>query len=62
VEFSVLTSSSNADEPRWRRCCKNDLKQLGMRVQVVPLEFRSLLDRVTQSKEYDACVTRAGEF
>jgi peptide/nickel transport system substrate-binding protein len=35
---------------------QDDLKQLGMRVQVVPLEFRSLLDRVTQTKEYDACV------
>jgi len=27
-----------------------------MRVLVVPLEFRSLVDRVTQSKEYDACL------
>jgi peptide/nickel transport system substrate-binding protein len=27
-----------------------------MRVQVVPLELRSLIDRVTQTKEYDACV------
>jgi peptide/nickel transport system substrate-binding protein len=25
-------------------------------VQVVPLEFRSLLDRILQSKEYDACL------
>jgi len=35
---------------------QDDLKQLGMRAQVVPLEFRSLLDRVTQTKDYDACV------
>jgi peptide/nickel transport system substrate-binding protein len=35
---------------------QDDLKHLGMRVQVVPLEFRSLLDRITQTKEYDACV------
>jgi peptide/nickel transport system substrate-binding protein len=27
-----------------------------MRVQVVPLEFRSLIDRITQTKQYDACV------
>jgi peptide/nickel transport system substrate-binding protein len=27
-----------------------------MRVQIVPMEFRSLIDRVTQTKEYDACV------
>jgi peptide/nickel transport system substrate-binding protein len=31
-------------------------------VQVVPLEFRSLLDRVTQTKEYDACVMGIASF
>ena len=56
VEFSILTSSSNADRAKMTALVQDDLKQLGMRVQVVPLEFRSLLDRVTQSKEYDACV------
>jgi peptide/nickel transport system substrate-binding protein len=33
-----------------------------MRVQVVPLEFRSLLDRVTQTKEYDACLLGLASF
>jgi peptide/nickel transport system substrate-binding protein len=56
VEFSILTSSSNADRTKMATLIQDDLKQLGMRVQVVPLEFRSLVDRVTQSKEYDACV------
>ena len=56
VEFSILTSSSNADRAKMAALLQDDLKQLGMRVQVVPLEFRSLLDRVTQTKEYDACV------
>jgi peptide/nickel transport system substrate-binding protein len=56
VEFSILTSSSNADRSKMAALIQDDLKQLGMRVQVVPLEFRSLLDRVTQTKEYDACV------
>ena len=55
-EFSILTSSSNADRTKMATLIQDDLKQLGMRVQVVPLEFRSLIDRVTQSKEYDACV------
>jgi peptide/nickel transport system substrate-binding protein len=35
---------------------QDDLKQLGMRVQIVPMEFRSLIDRVTATKEYEACV------
>ena len=56
VEFSILTSSTNADRAKMAALLQDDLKQLGMRVQVVPLEFRSLLDRVTQTKEYDACV------
>jgi len=56
VEFSILTSSSNADRSKMAALLQDDLKQLGMRVQVVPLEFRSLLDRVTQTREYDACI------
>ena len=56
VEFSILTSSSNADRTKMATLIQDDLKQLGLHVQVVPLEFRSLVDRVTQTKEYDACV------
>ena len=56
VELSILTSSSNADRAKMAALIQDDLKQLGMRVQVVPLESRSLLDRVTQSRDYDACI------
>jgi peptide/nickel transport system substrate-binding protein len=56
VEFSILTSSSNADRTKMATLIQDDLKQLGMRVQVVPLEFRSLIDRIMQTKQYDACV------
>ena len=62
VEFSILTSSSNADRAKMAALIQDDLKQLGMRVQVVPFEFRSLLDRVTQTKEYDACVMGIASF
>ena len=56
VEFSILTSSTNADRAKMAALIQDDLKQLGMRVQVVPLESRSLIDRVTQSRDYDACI------
>lgn len=62
VEFSILTSSSNADRTKMAAIIQDDLKELGMRVQVVPLEFRSLLDRVMQTKEYDACVLGLASF
>jgi peptide/nickel transport system substrate-binding protein len=41
---------------------QDDLKQLGMRVQVVPLELHSLIDRIMQTKEYDACVLGIASF
>ena len=56
IEFTILTSSSNADRTKMAALIQDDLKQLGMHVQVVPLEFRSLIDRVTQTREYDSCV------
>ena len=62
VEFSILTSSSNADRTKMAAIVQDDLKELGMHVQVVPLEFRSLIDRVTQTKEYDACVLGLASF
>ena len=62
VEFSIITSSSNADRAKMAALLQDDLKQLGMHVQVVPLEFRSLLDRVTQTKEYDACIMGIASF
>jgi peptide/nickel transport system substrate-binding protein len=62
VEFSILTSSTNADRSKMAALLQDDLKQLGMRVQVVPMEFRSLLDRVTQTKEYDACIMGVASY
>ncbi len=56
VEFSILTSSTNADRAKMAALIQDDLKQLGMRVQVVPLEPRSLLDRLMQSRDYDGCI------
>jgi peptide/nickel transport system substrate-binding protein len=56
VELSILTSSTNADRAKIATLIQDDLKRLGMHVQIVPMEFRSLIDRVTQTKEYDACI------
>jgi peptide/nickel transport system substrate-binding protein len=56
VEFSILVSSTNADRTKMATLIQDDLKQLGIRAQIVPMEFRSLLDRVTQTRQYEACV------
>ena len=56
VEFSIVASNSNAERLQMATLIQDDLKPLGMRVSVVPLEFRSLLDRVQGTHEYEACV------
>jgi peptide/nickel transport system substrate-binding protein len=56
VEFTIATSAGNADRVQMATLIQDDLKQLGMSVHVVPLEFRSLLDRVLGTKDYDACL------
>jgi peptide/nickel transport system substrate-binding protein len=62
VEFSIITSASNADRSKMATLIQDDLRQLGMHVNVVPLELRSLIDRVTSIKDYDACVLGAASF
>ncbi|PYU29888.1 MAG: hypothetical protein DMG28_19840 [Acidobacteria bacterium] len=56
VEFSIASSASNAERTKMAAIIQDDLKQLGMSVHVVPLEFRALLARVLDSRDYEACV------
>ncbi len=56
VEFSILTSNSNPERHQMAQLIQDDLKQIGMRVTLVPLEFRSLLDLVQRTHRYEACV------
>jgi len=61
VEFSIVTSSGNPERVQMATLIQDDLKPLGMDVHVVPLEFRSLLDRVLRTHEYDACLLSLAE-
>jgi len=56
VEFSLITSSGNADRLQMAALIQDDLKGLGMDAQLVPLDTRSLQDRVLRTKDYDACL------
>lgn len=56
VEFSIVASNSSAERLQMATMIQDDLKPLGMRVNVVPLEFRSMLERLQGSHEYEACV------
>jgi peptide/nickel transport system substrate-binding protein len=56
VEFSILTSSSNAQRSKIATIIQDDLSRLGMTVQVVPLEFHAMVDRLQNSYNYEAAV------
>jgi peptide/nickel transport system substrate-binding protein len=60
VEFTIITSSSNAQRMKMATLLQDDLSHLGMQVHVVPLEFRAVIDRVFQSFDYDAAIMGLG--
>ena len=56
VAFSILTANNNPERQQMAQLIQDDLKEIGMQVTVVPLEFRSLLERVQRTHEYEAGV------
>lgn len=60
VEFSIVTSSSNAQRMKMATLVQDDLSHLGMQVHVVPLDFRAMIDRVFQSFDYEAAIMGLG--
>jgi peptide/nickel transport system substrate-binding protein len=54
VTFTIMVSSSNVQRSKLATLAQDDLKQLGMDVQVVPMEFRALVDRLLNTKDYEA--------
>ena len=60
VEFSILTSSSNAERTRMAALIQDDLKRIGIRVTIAALEFRTLIGRVMNSYEYESALLALG--
>src|SRR5436190_7782880 len=60
VEFSIATSSSNAQRMKMATLLQDDLSHLGIQVHVVPLDFRAMIDRVFQSFDYEAAIMGLG--
>ncbi len=56
VEFTIVSNAGNEQRVKMAAIIQDDLSQLGMRAQLVPLENRALLDRVLQSYDYEACL------
>ena len=56
VEFSVLVQATSAARGQIATLIQNDLTQLGIKLTIVPLDSRAVIDRVRNARDYDACV------
>lgn len=56
VEFSLITNAGNEPRARLLDLIQQDLAKIGMHVTLVKLDFPSLIERLTSSLDYDACL------
>lgn len=56
VEFSLMTNAGNTYRERMAAMIQQDLAGIGIRLNVVTLDFPSLIERITRSYNYEACL------
>jgi len=56
VEFSIVTNSGNRYRERMATMIQQDLAAIGVKINVVTLDFPSLIERFTQSFNYEAAM------
>jgi peptide/nickel transport system substrate-binding protein len=56
VEFSIMSNAGNAPRAKMLALIQQDLAKIGMHVTIVTLDFPALIERVTSSFDYDACL------
>jgi peptide/nickel transport system substrate-binding protein len=58
VSFSILVAAGNAALTDMAAIIQEDLRTLGISVQIAALDFNAVLARVLESHDYDACLLR----
>ena len=56
VEFSIMTNSGNKYRERMATMIQQDLSGIGIKVNVVTFDFPSLIERITRTFNYEACL------
>jgi peptide/nickel transport system substrate-binding protein len=54
VVFSIITNAGNKYRERMATMMQEDLQKIGVKVNVVTLDFPSLIERMTQTYDYEA--------
>jgi peptide/nickel transport system substrate-binding protein len=56
VEFALMTNAGNRTREKMAAMIQQDLQAIGIHLNVVTLDFPSLIERMTQSFQYEACL------
>ncbi len=56
VEFSIITNSGNKPRERMATMMQQDLARIGIKLNVVTLDFPSLIERITSSFNYESAM------
>lgn len=56
VEFSLITNAGNRNREKIASMVQQDLQGIGIRLNVVTLDFPSLIERITKTFNYEACL------
>jgi peptide/nickel transport system substrate-binding protein len=56
VAFSLITNAGNKPRERMGSLIQQDLQEIGIKLNFVPLDFPSIIERVTKTFDYDACL------
>ncbi len=56
VEFSIITNAGNLARESMATMIQSDLKKIGIRVNIATLDFPTLLERMMQTFNYEACL------
>jgi peptide/nickel transport system substrate-binding protein len=62
VEFSVITNAGNRNRERIASMLQQDLQTIGIRLNVVTLDFHSLIERITRTFNYESCLLGLTNF
>ena len=56
VEFSLITNAGNQSRERVAIMIQQDLMRIGIRLNIVTLDFGSLIERITRNFNYESCL------
>ncbi len=56
VEFSLIINAGNRTREGMAAIIQADLRQIGIRINIVTLDFNSLIERISRTSQYEACL------